>query len=210
MTETPEITHANGPEPSVSGAPALLPEQREPADNVLPGVWRGPYEEQVRWSAEPVDDIDPEPLDDDQAETDDNEDDDIGEPVDLLSLLPEMVRAPHRFAYRHVGHVATGTRIYAARRRDARSTARHERMMRAAEAAGDHASVLEWESRAAAFRKERHARRMALLRAPIYVAKGALYCVGITGSALVGLGVILAVAEHNPAEAGSRCTSLSA
>jgi S-DNA-T family DNA segregation ATPase FtsK/SpoIIIE len=44
--------------------------------------------------------------------------------------------------------------------------------------------------------------RMALLRAPVYAAKGALYCVGITGGALLGLGVILAVTEHKPAETG--------
>ena len=200
MTET-EIPHVNGSRLiSPAEADQALPEQRAPVDAPPPGVWRGPQQPQVRPLPEPARDTEPDDLGEDQA--DEAQDDDLGEPIDLLPLLPEAVRAPHRFAHRHARHVATGTRIYAARRRDARSTARHERMMRAAEANGDHATALEWETRAAAFRKERHTRRMALLRAPVYAAKGALYCAGIGGGALVTLGVALAVAEHNPAEAG--------
>ena len=208
MTET-EIPHVNGTRlltPADAGE--TLPEQRAPLDAPAPGVWRGPHEPQPRPLPEPVDDAEAEPeqedLDGDEDQADDTEDadDELGEPIELLPLLPELLRAPHRFARRHTGHVATGTRIYAARRRDGRSTSRHERMMRAAEAAGDHASALEWETRAAAFRKERHTRRMALLRAPVYAAKGAIYCAGIGGGVLVSLGLVLAVSEHNPAEAG--------
>ncbi len=204
MTET-EIPHVNGSRlATAADVDQAVPEQRGPVDAPAPGVWRGPLELEPRPLPEPVDDDtedEPEDLDEDQAD-DDDEDADLGGPIDLLPLLPELVRAPHRFARRHVGHVASGTRIYAARLRDGRSTARHERMMRAAEAAGDHATALEWETRAAAFRKERHTRRMALLRAPIYAAKGALYCAGIAGGSLVTLGVVLAVSEGNPAEAG--------
>ena len=42
MTETPEITRANGHGPAVSDAPAPVPEPRPPADTPPPGVWRGP------------------------------------------------------------------------------------------------------------------------------------------------------------------------
>lgn len=195
MTETPEITKVNGHGPIVSDA-GPVPGQRAPLDEDDQGTHF------VRTPDDQAGEPEPEDLEQDQADDAEDEDDDLGEPIDLLPLLPEALRAPHRFARRHAGHVATGTRIYAARRRDARSTARHERMMRAAEAAGDHASALEWETRAAAFRKERHTRRMALLRSPVHAAKGAIYSAGIAGGSLVTLGVILAVSEHNPAEAG--------
>lgn len=197
MAET-EIPHVNG---SRIVAP-IEPEQTVPAP-------RAPADEDERGvhatdtpGGDLVEEPEPEDLDEDQADAAEDEDDDLGEPIDLLPLLPESLRAPHRFARRHAGHVATGTRIYAARRRDARSTSRHERMMRAAEAVGDHASALEWETRAAAFRKERHVRRMALLRSPVHAAKGALYSAGIAGGSLVTLGVILAVSEGKPSEAG--------
>jgi DNA segregation ATPase FtsK/SpoIIIE, S-DNA-T family len=195
MTETPEIERVNGHGPIVAGAAGPVPPQREPADAPPPGVWRGPQDTAPR--PLPPDDED-EPQDADPADRPED-DDELG---DLGPLLPEFIRSPSRFTARQVRHVGTGARIYAARRRDARSTARHERMMRIAETNGDHASALEWETRAAAFRKERHARRMALLRAPVYAAKAVIYSAGILGGSLVTLGLVLAVAGHNPHEAG--------
>jgi S-DNA-T family DNA segregation ATPase FtsK/SpoIIIE len=180
MSELDEIPHVNGSRRIETDA--AVPEQRQPADAAPPGVWLG--------SETPPDLV----LDD--------QDDDRDDLDDLGPLLPEVIRAPGRFTAQHVRHVATGARIYAARRRDARSTARHERMMRIAEAQGDHATALEWETRAAAFRKERHARRMALLRAPVYAAKAVIYTAGILGGCLVTLGLVLAVSSHNPHEAG--------
>lgn len=174
-----EIPHVNGSR--LVGEDPTVPKQRAPVDAAAGTV---PHGQAGRSSVALA------------------EDDDPSEAIDRRTLLPAAVRASHLAVRRHAGHVATGTRIYAARRRDARSTSRHERMMRAAEAAGDHASALEWETRAAAFRKERHVRRMALLRAPVYAAKGAIYCAGIGGGVLISLGVVLAVSEHNPAEAG--------
>lgn len=199
MTETPEITRANGHGPIVSGAPVPLPQQREPQDAPPPVVRRGPLEPEPRPQPALDDEDEDEPQDAEPGEAGD--DDGLGEPIDLLPLLPEPIRAPHRFAARHSRHVAVGARVYAARRRDARSTARHERMMRIAESQGDHASALEWETRASAFRKERHSRRMALLRAPIYAARAAVNIAALTGGALVALGLILAVTSHNPNEA---------
>jgi S-DNA-T family DNA segregation ATPase FtsK/SpoIIIE len=182
MTETPEVERANGHGPIVSGATGNVPGQREPQDAPPPEL-------------SPVPDPDDEPADEpDDAEI-------LIDLGDLRELLPEPIRAPRRFVGRHARHVAVGAQVYAARRRDARSTARHERMMRAAEAAGDHASALEWETRAAAFRKERHSRRMALLRAPIYAAKAAINLAALTAGALIALGLILGVTSKNPAEA---------
>lgn len=195
MTET-DIPHANGSRivtPIEAGE--ALPGQREPQDAAPPGVWIGPRELTPR----PLPEFD---QDEPQDAAPDEEDDDLGEPVDLRGLLPEPIRAPRRFVVRHTRHVAVGARVYASRRRDARSTARHERMMRIAESQGDHASALEWETRASAFRKERHSRRMALLRAPIYAARAALNLALLTVGALVALGVVLAVTSGNPSEAG--------
>lgn len=201
MSETDEIPRVNGSRVVIATqAGEALPAQREPQDAPPPGARRGPHQLAPR----PLPDLDEqfEPQDSEPDEVDESEDDDeLGEPIDLLPLLPEPIRAPHRFAARHTRHVLLGVRIYAARRRDARSTARHERMMRIAESQGDHASALEWETRASAFRKERHSRRMALLRAPIYAAKAAMHIAALTGGALVALGLILAVTSKNPAEA---------
>lgn len=194
MSETDEITRVNGHGPIVYGAAGAMPGQRAPVDE--DGKGSGPAWTLGGDRDEPQDAVP------DEVELDeDTEDDDLGDPINLRELLPEPIRAPRRFTARHVRHVAVGTRIYAARRRDARSTARHERMMRIAEAQGDHASALEWETRASAFRKERHSRRMALLRAPAYAAKAAVYTAGITVGGLIALGLVLAFTSHNAAEA---------
>ena len=187
MTETPEIEQVNGHGPIVAGAAGTVPGQRAPADE--------PQDAPLR-------ELDDEDGPQDYLPDELDEDDDLGEPVDLRGLLPEQIRAPHRFAVRHTRHIAVGARVYASRRRDARCTARHERMMRIAETNGDHASALEWETRAAAFRKERHSRRMALLRAPIYAAKAAVNLAALAVGALIALGLILAVTSGNPHEAG--------
>jgi S-DNA-T family DNA segregation ATPase FtsK/SpoIIIE len=202
MTELNEVPHVNGSRrvDAPVDADGAVPEQRAPVDATPPGVWRGPHQPTPRPLPEPDDE---EPQDDEPANVDDEDEDDDLEPVDLRGLLPEPIRAPRRFVVRHTRHVAVGARIYAARRRDARSTARHERMMRIAESQGDHASALEWETRAAAFRKERHARRMALLRAPVYAAKATLYAAEIIVGALIALGIILAVTSHDPHEVGA-------
>lgn len=99
---------------------------------------------------------------------------------------------------RQVAYVAQGAVITARQQRDARSTARHERMMRAAESVGDHATALEWEARAVAHRAARHARRMALLHAPVHAAKAATYGVATAAGVLVVIGVCLAAAERDP------------
>ncbi|HEV2345217.1 MAG TPA: FtsK/SpoIIIE domain-containing protein [Actinocrinis sp.] len=187
---TTQIEHANGhgpdaPTTDLEGAPANGARDRP---RLVPWPLREPVD------AEPADAVEVDQADEDER------DDELGEPVDLVPLLPEPIRAPRRFVVRHVRHVALGTRVYAGRRRDARSTARHERMIRLAEAAGDHASALEWETRAAAFRKERHARRMALLRAPVYAARAVIYTASTLAGALIALGLVLAVTSGKPAE----------
>ena len=89
----------------------------------------------------------------------------------------------------------TGVWVLTRRWWEARTNARYERQMRAAEAAGDQDRLTEWEARAERAREQRHRRRMDWITAPIELARTAavllLWCVG----ALLGLGAVLAVAH---------------
>lgn len=103
----------------------------------------------------------------------------------------------YRAAVRHSSYVAGGTRIIAKRAWDGRTTARYERMIRAAEAAGLMDEVKEWEARAQTFRAARHRRRMDLLRSLIYLPKAIGYATATGAGVLLALGVLLAWANHN-------------
>jgi DNA segregation ATPase FtsK/SpoIIIE, S-DNA-T family len=90
-------------------------------------------------------------------------------------------------------YVATGAAVARSRRRDDITTARHQRMMRLAEVQGDHQTALEWETRAAHHRAERHRRRMELLKhAPEAIAKAVVTGAVLITATLGVLGVILA------------------
>jgi DNA segregation ATPase FtsK/SpoIIIE, S-DNA-T family len=161
-----------------NGQAATIPAPREPQDAPPPGVWRGPY---------------PEP---DQAPAD---------RTPFRATVRRVVTHPRtrsaagavaKSAARQGAYVLAGGRIVARRTWDARTTARHERMMRAAEAAGDHQAAREWEARAEAHRAARHERRMTLLLAPVAVAKTLLY----TAVGLFALGIVMAVSSRNAAD----------
>ena len=129
----------------------------------------------------PLDD-EPEPPDLDAPEDDGDEHD---EPIRIV-----------RPVLRQVVYVGAGTRTVARRAWESRTTARHERMMRLAEAHGDHSTVLEWEERAAVFRKERHERRMAMLAAPVHAARAIVFGTLTVFGFLLVLGIVLALANH--------------
>lgn len=113
------------------------------------------------------------------------------------SAVRRVATHPHtRTVLRQAAHVVVGGHVVSRRAWDARTTARHERMMRTAELKGDHAAAQEWEQRAAAFRRERHTRRMDLLKAPYHLAKAAVIGTGITAAGLLALGVALAITNH--------------
>lgn len=105
----------------------------------------------------------------------------------------ERTQTTARALVRHTAYVVSGTALTARRAWDTFTTSRYDRMMRAAEAAGQHDQVMQWEERAAAFKTARHARFMAILSAPVQAAKAAAVGVALTGGGLFGLGVILAV-----------------
>lgn len=111
----------------------------------------------------------------------------------------ERTKNAGRLIVRHGSYAVGGAGVLARRTWDARSSARYERMMRTAEAAGNHEEAKEWEARGAAFRAARHQRRMDLLTAPQRIAKGLAVGTATTAGSLLTLGVVLAIAEKNPA-----------
>ncbi|MFI0736835.1 ATP-binding protein [Streptomyces sp. NPDC021100] len=120
-----------------------------------------------------------------------------GQAVKRLARDERTVTAARAVA-RHGLYVAGGARIVARRTWDGRTAARYERMLRAAEAAGNYEVAAEWEERGQRFREARHRRRMDLLHSPVDAAKGALVGTGMGIGTLVALGVVLAIASKDP------------
>ncbi|MFB8040908.1 FtsK/SpoIIIE domain-containing protein [Streptomyces hydrogenans] len=112
----------------------------------------------------------------------------------------EKTRTVARVTVRHGAYLLGGTRITARRARDGRTGARYQRMMRAAEAGGNHEAAGEWEERLHRFRAERHKRRMDLLKAPQDMAKSAAYGAATGIGALIAVGIALAVATKDPGD----------
>ncbi|MFL6116306.1 MAG: cell division protein FtsK [Catenulispora sp.] len=88
-----------------------------------------------------------------------------------------------KFGARQAAFILAGVRVGVRRAWESRTTTTHQAQMRAASAAGDHESALEWEARASKFRTERHARRMELLRLPVHIAAGIAH--GIIAATLI-------------------------
>ncbi|MFC8789695.1 FtsK/SpoIIIE domain-containing protein [Streptomyces cinereoruber] len=109
----------------------------------------------------------------------------------------ERTRQAGRLTVRHGSYVIGGTRIVARRAWDGRTGARYERLLRAAEAAGNYEAAGEWEERLHRFREQRHKRRMDLLTAPEKLVKGAAYGAGGSIGVLIAIGVALAIANKD-------------
>ncbi|MFE1556801.1 ATP-binding protein [Streptomyces sp. NPDC058734] len=113
------------------------------------------------------------------------------------AVTDDRAKAAVRLVARHGLYVAGGTRIVARRTWDGRTGSRYERMIRAAEAAGNWEEAKEWEDRLTRFRAARHHRRMDLLKAPQDAVKSTLYGTGLTVGGLLALGIVLAVANKD-------------
>ncbi|MEV7071628.1 FtsK/SpoIIIE domain-containing protein [Streptomyces sp. NPDC093990] len=109
----------------------------------------------------------------------------------------ETTKTVVRAAARHGLYTVNGGRIVARRTWDGRTGSRYERMLRAAEAAGNYEVAEEWEERLQRFREARHRRRMDLLHSPLDVAKGVGVGVGMSIGVLVALGVVMAINNHD-------------
>ncbi|MER7150237.1 FtsK/SpoIIIE domain-containing protein [Streptomyces lydicus] len=105
----------------------------------------------------------------------------------------QSTRATVRAAARHSLYTLNGGRIVARRTWDGRTGSRYERMIRAAEAAGNLEAAEEWEERLQRFRAARHHRRMDLLHSPVEAAKGVAVGAGMSIGVLVALGVVMAL-----------------
>ncbi|WP_371612618.1 FtsK/SpoIIIE domain-containing protein [Streptomyces clavifer] len=113
-----------------------------------------------------------------------------------------------RATARHGLYVLGGTRIVARRTWEGRTASRYERMLRAAEAAGNMEAATEWEERGQRFRQERHRRRMDLLTAPMDAAKGMAAGLGIGACGLLLLGIMLSVANKDWTDIGAPTMAL--
>ncbi|MFI6003778.1 FtsK/SpoIIIE domain-containing protein [Streptomyces sp. NPDC051366] len=113
------------------------------------------------------------------------------------AVTHERTRTAARLVARHGMYVIGGTRITAKRAWDGRTGSRYERMIRAAEAAGNFEEAKEWEDRLTRFRAARHHRRMDLLKAPQDTVKSAAYGAGLTVGGLLLLGIVLAIANKD-------------
>ena len=99
----------------------------------------------------------------------------IVRPVQVIKVV---VKHDHtRTAGRHLMYIPLGALVAVKRLWESRSTARYERMFRAAEAAGNHEMSLDWETRRAQFIKERHQRRMDWIEKTQQVMKALPYIV---------------------------------
>ncbi|MFD9773748.1 FtsK/SpoIIIE domain-containing protein [[Kitasatospora] papulosa] len=120
----------------------------------------------------------------------------------------ETTKTACRATARHGLYVLGGTRIVARRTWEGRTASRYERMLRAAEAAGNMEAATEWEERGQRFRQERHRRRMDLLTAPMDAAKGIAAGLGIGAGGLLLLGIMLAVANKDWTDIGAPTMAL--
>ncbi|MFF3815796.1 FtsK/SpoIIIE domain-containing protein [Streptomyces bluensis] len=123
------------------------------------------------------------------------------------AVTHENTKTVIRAAARHGLYTVNGGRIVARRTWDGRTGARYERMIRAAEAAGNLEAAEEWEERLQRFRAARHHRRMDLLHSPVEAAKGVAVGAGMSIGVLVALGVVMAI---NTGHVGDVITPLSA
>ncbi|WP_214365615.1 zonular occludens toxin domain-containing protein [Pseudonocardia sp. H11422] len=96
---------------------------------------------------------------------------------------------------RHLWFVVAGAGVAAVRWRDTHGANRYERMMRAAEVAGDREALLEWEARDVAEKQRRHQRVMDWVTSPLQLAKALAVGIASLAALLLGLGAILALAD---------------
>ncbi|TQE40247.1 cell division protein FtsK [Streptomyces ipomoeae] len=106
----------------------------------------------------------------------------------------------YRAVVRHGAYVVGGSRVLTRRAWEARTTARHERMMRIAEASGNEELVRQWEQRAYAYRFARHRRRVELLQMAMNAPKAAATATGTGAGVLLLLGLMLAWNSGRPAD----------
>ena len=118
------------------------------------------------------------------------------QPLPVVRVVQVVIRHEHtRTTGRHLGYIPRGFVVVVRRLWDSRSTARYERMIRAAEAAGNHEAALQWDERRSVFLRDRHGRRMDWIDVPGKVAQKLVWIGGSTVGVLGATGIFLAIAE---------------
>jgi DNA segregation ATPase FtsK/SpoIIIE, S-DNA-T family len=116
----------------------------------------------------------------------------------VATVLRAAVTHRHsRMAARNTAYIGIGVIVTARQLWDSRTTARYDRMLSAAEAAGNHEAALQWEERRAKFIKERHDRRMAWVELPFRVVKLAPAAAAVAFCTLAATGIAMAAATGN-------------
>ncbi|WP_327402320.1 FtsK/SpoIIIE domain-containing protein [Streptomyces sp. NBC_01288] len=113
------------------------------------------------------------------------------------AVTHDTTKSAARAVARHSLYTFNGGRIVARRAWDGKTGARYERMIRAAEVAGNLEVAEEWEDRLQRFRQARHHRRMDLLHSPVEAAKGVGVGAAMSVGVLVALGVVMAINNHD-------------
>jgi DNA segregation ATPase FtsK/SpoIIIE, S-DNA-T family len=132
--------------------------------------------------------------------------DDTAPVVPSVVLLPVqvvriVVQHQHtKTAGRHLAYVPLGASVVAKRLWDSRTTSRYERMLRSAEASGNHEAALEWDDRMQRFRKDRHERRADMIELPLKVLLAVPKIALGLFLVLAVIGVFLAIGTKHIAE----------
>jgi S-DNA-T family DNA segregation ATPase FtsK/SpoIIIE len=91
-------------------------------------------------------------------------------PAKVVRVVQVAVQHPHaKRAGRHLAYIPLGFAVVTRRLWLSRTTSRYELWLRRAEADGNQEAALEWEKRLAAFRKDRHDRRVDMIKVPTEV-----------------------------------------
>jgi DNA segregation ATPase FtsK/SpoIIIE, S-DNA-T family len=118
--------------------------------------------------------------------------------VNVVNVVQVVARHKHtRTAGKHLAYIPIGAIVVAKRVWEARSTSRYDRMIRAAEATGNHEAALNWEERRARFVRERHGRRMDVIALPGKVLVKAPRVAGGAVAVLGGTGLLLAIGTRH-------------
>ncbi|MEV7613281.1 ATP-binding protein [Streptomyces sp. NPDC089799] len=116
------------------------------------------------------------------------------------AVTHDRTRTAARMFARHGLYILGGARIAGRRAWDGRTASRYQRMLRAAEAAGQWEEAKVWEDRLHRFRSDRHRRRMDLITAPQDLARSAVTGTALTLGGLLALGLVLAIANEDPSD----------
>lgn len=102
-----------------------------------------------------------------------------------------------RAVLRNVLYVPAGIGVVARRVWEAKTNSRYERLLRAAEIAGDQETLKEWEGRSEQAKQHRHTRRMDWLDAPGKLAKALAVAAASLVGILLGVGVLFALVDKD-------------